>query len=102
VKTSPPLAGRETYKRRFLSYPGENGVPEKACRAGQGLGARGKGILPASSCHPRRRTWESRAEALYGGLAEGIITTPEVVMMDWTSWSSPIGAARQMEQKDNS
>jgi hypothetical protein len=31
---------------------------------------------------PWRRTWETRAEALCGGLAEGIITTPEVVMMD--------------------
>jgi hypothetical protein len=41
-------------------------------------------------------------EALYGGLAEGIITAPEVVMMDWTGWSSPIDVARQTERKDNS
>jgi hypothetical protein len=42
------------------------------------------------------------AEALYGGLAEGIITVPEVVMMDWTSWSSPIDAARQTGREDSS
>jgi hypothetical protein len=41
------------------------------------------------------------AEALFGELAEGIITTPEAVMMDWTGWSSRIGAARQTERKDN-
>jgi hypothetical protein len=51
VKTSPPW-GREACKRRFDSYSRENGIPEKACRARQGLGAHGKGILPGSSCHP--------------------------------------------------
>jgi hypothetical protein len=38
----------------------------------------------------------------HGGLAEGVITTPEAIMMDWTGWSSPIGAARQTERNDNS
>jgi hypothetical protein len=42
------------------------------------------------------------AKVLYGGLAEDIITTPRAVMMDWTGWSSPIGAARQMEREDSS
>jgi hypothetical protein len=51
VKTSP-LAGREACKRRFIPYPGEIGIPEKACHAGQSLGAHSKGILPGSSCHP--------------------------------------------------
>jgi hypothetical protein len=51
VKTSL-LAGREACKRRLLSYPGEIGIPEKACRARQSLGACGKGILPGPSCHP--------------------------------------------------
>jgi hypothetical protein len=32
-------------------------------------------------------------EVLYGELAEDIITMPGTVMMDWTGWSSPIGAA---------
>jgi hypothetical protein len=42
------------------------------------------------------------AEALCGILAEDIITTPEAVMMDWTGWSSPIGAACQTGRKDSS
>jgi hypothetical protein len=37
------------------------------------------------------------AEVHYGRLAEGIITTASVVMMDKTGWLSPIGAARPTE-----
>jgi hypothetical protein len=54
-------------------------------------------MSPPRDAHGRRA-----AEARSSKLAEGIITAPEAVMMDWTSWSSPIGAARQTEQKDNS
>jgi hypothetical protein len=54
-------------------------------------------VSPPGEAHGRRA-----AEALCVRLAEDIITVPEVVMMDWTSWSSPIGAARQTGQEDNS
>jgi hypothetical protein len=53
-------------------------------------------VSPPGGAHGR-----CTAEAHCGGLVEGIITAPEAVMMDWTGWSSPIGAARQTERKDN-
>jgi hypothetical protein len=102
VKTSPPfeegslqekvslLPGREWCTREGLSRWTE------PWSVWQGDPAR---ILVAP---PRGAHGRHAAEALCGGLVEGIITMPEAVMMDWTGWSSSIGAVHQVEQKDNS
>jgi hypothetical protein len=51
-------------------------------------------VSPPGDAHGR-----CTAEALCSGLAEDIITTQGAVMMDWTGWSSPIGAVRHMDKK---
>jgi hypothetical protein len=54
-------------------------------------------VSPPGNAHGGRAT-----EVLCGELAEDIITLAGAVMMDWTGWSSPTGAARQTEREDSS
>jgi hypothetical protein len=80
-----PLVGRTWSTRE-----GSGHVPRHELL---GLVARGSYkdlYVTPGDVHGRRTT-----EVLCGGLAEDIITTACAVMMDWTGWSSPIGAARQ-------
>jgi hypothetical protein len=111
-----PFAGKEKLKG---STPcGQGSLREKASplarrrwrvREGSGPVSKDKTSrrVASGSCQDLRVTPRNAhegcvAEVLCGRILEDIITTLGAVMMDWTSWSSPIGIARQTEREDSS
>jgi hypothetical protein len=82
-----PSQEKEAYDRRL-----------ETCPEGQDLQARGEQIPWGDLLSPPRNTHGGHvAEVHCGRLAEGIITSKGVVMMDMTGWSCPISTTHQTE-----
>jgi hypothetical protein len=80
VKTSPPC-GEGSLQEKVSLLPGREWRTREGLRLF--LLDKASGRVARGSCQDLCVTPHRRAvEALYGGLAEGIITAPEVVMMD--------------------
>jgi hypothetical protein len=79
-----PKQDNEAYDRRLGTYPER-----------QDLQAHGEWIPQGDLLSSPGNAHGGRAAKFHcGGLAEGIISTADAIMMDKTGWSSPIGATR--------